>query len=255
MSSILKAGGSADGAQVGRPTPLSRVDPLAETDMLSDQVYRSIIRLVTRGQLHRGAALRIEELSRILNVSPTPVREGLARLQATGLVVHEARKGFRVAPPLTADQFERLMDARELLEVGAVGLAAAHGGETFAAAIEHALGIQQDAVDRYHRLHGDGQDAEDAAWAVIDADLAFHRVIFDSTDNAFVRLMADTLNGQSHRARQSAEHGISDDTEAVTEHAAIVRAARTGDPQAVESAMRMHLRLVRVRARADLDTE
>ncbi len=62
MSSLLKAGGSADGAQVGRPTPLSRVDPLAETDMLSDQVYRSIIRLVTRGQLHRGAALRIEEL-------------------------------------------------------------------------------------------------------------------------------------------------------------------------------------------------
>ncbi len=237
--------------------------------MLSERVYRSIMRSVGRGQLTRGTPLRIEELARRLNVSPTPVREGLTRLEATGLVVHEPRKGFRVAPPLTAEQFEKLMDAREVLEVGAAGLAAASGDHGFAAALRQAFAVQQEAVDAFAAASGDqasgdqafdGQaddtDADDdVAWVVIDADLAFHHVIFARTHNPFVGLMADALNGQSHRVRQSAEHGVSDSTEALTEHAAIVRAAESGDRQAVESAMRMHLRLVRARARRDLEAE
>lgn len=243
----------SDGLGSGLP-PLVVVVDDDSPSMLSEQVYRSIMRSVGRGELSRGAPLRIEELARRLNVSPTPVREGLTRLEATGLVVHEPRKGFRVAPPLTVEQFEKLMDAREVLEVGAAGLAAASGDADFAAALRQALAAQQAAVDAFGSARPGSAD-DDAAWAVIDADVAFHHVIFARTHNPFVGLMADALNGQSHRVRQSAEHGVSDSTEALTEHAAIVRAAESGDGQAVESAMRMHLRLVRARARRDLDAE
>lgn len=234
-------------------TPLDDAD--SSPQMLSEQVYRSIVRSVGRGQLRRGAPLRIEELARVLNVSPTPVREGLSRLEATGLVVHEPRKGFRVAPPLTAEQFDKLMDAREILEVGAAGLAARSGDPAFAAALRHAFEIQQAAVDEFIAASRSGPPDDDVAWAVIDADLAFHHVIFARTHNSFVGLMADALNGQSHRVRQSAEHGVSDSQEALTEHAAIVRAAESGDQLAVESAMRMHLRLVRARASRELDPD
>ena len=221
--------------------------------MLSERVYRSIMQSVSRGQLARGAPLRIEELARRLNVSPTPVREGLTRLEGTGLVVHERRKGFRVAPPLTAEQFEKLMDAREVLEVGAAGLAIASGDPAFASTLRGALAAQQAAVEAFDAMSPHGDAVDDLAWAVIDADVALHHVIFSRTHNPFVGLMAEALNGQTHRVRQSAEHGVSDSNEALSEHAAIVRAADSGDRQAVESAMRMHLRLVRARARRDLD--
>jgi DNA-binding GntR family transcriptional regulator len=223
--------------------------------MLSEEVYRSIMRLVSRGQLQRGAPLRIMELARILNVSPTPVREGLSRLEATGLVVHVPRKGFRVAPPPTAEQLEKLMDARELLEVGAAGLAIHSGDGGFAIALRQALVAQHAAVDEFNAAPHDGPHSEDVAWAVIDSDLAFHHVIFARTHNPFVGLMADALNGQAHRVGQSAMHGVSDSQEALSEHAAIVRATESGDRQAVESAMRMHLRLVRARARRDLNSD
>jgi DNA-binding GntR family transcriptional regulator len=222
------------------------------THMLSERVYRSILRLVHRGQLKGGAPLRIEELSRILNVSPTPVREGLARLAATGLVIHEPRKGFRVAPPLTSDQFELLMDARELLEVGASGLALATGSPDFAPALRKALQTQEAAAKAFHDPVNGNTDREEAEWAVIDADLAFHHVLFEFTGNPFIGVMADSLNGQSHRLRQQADRGVSDALEAVAEHTAILRAAESGDRGAIESAMRMHLRLVRARARHDL---
>jgi len=231
---------------------LTRADLVGGDDhTLSERVYRSMIRLVMRGQLSGGAPLRIEEVARILGVSPTPVREGLARLEATGLVVHEPRKGFRVAPPLTAEQFERLMDARELLEVGAAGLALANGDPAFPRALGLALAAQQAAVDAYHDRTRD-QEEHDAVWAVIDADLGFHAVVFDFTRNPFIRVMANSLNGQAHRVRQAADQGISDELEAVTEHRAIVRAVDSGDRAAVESAMRMHMRLVRMRARRDI---
>jgi DNA-binding GntR family transcriptional regulator len=226
------------------------------THMLSERVYRSILRLVHRGQLKGGAPLRIEELSRILNVSPTPVREGLARLAATGLVIHEPRKGFRVAPPLTGDQFELLMDARELLEVGASGLALATGSPDFVPSLRKALQVQEAAAVAFSGPSGGAAadplaDREEAEWAVIDADLAFHHVLFEHTGNPFIGVMADSLNGQSHRLRQQADRGVSDALEAVAEHTAILRAAESGDRGAIESAMRMHLRLVRARARAD----
>jgi DNA-binding GntR family transcriptional regulator len=227
-------------------------DPTDAIHMLSERVYRSILRLVHRGQLKGGAPLRIDELSRILNVSPTPVREGLARLAATGLVIHEPRKGFRVAPPLTGNQFDLLMDARELLEVGAAGLALATGNPDFVPALREALVAQEAASRAFYDTPADAADFEEAEWAVLDADLAFHHVVFQFTNNPFMTLMADSLNGQSHRQRQQADRGVSDSLEALAEHTAIVRAAESGDRGAIESAMRMHLRLVRARARSDM---
>jgi DNA-binding GntR family transcriptional regulator len=225
---------------------------LATPAMLSEQVYRAITRLVERGELRQGASLRIEELARRLNVSPTPVREGLARLSATGLVVHEPRRGFRVAPPLTDAQLHNLMDARELLEVGAARLAVDARDTGFAASLRGAVQAQQDAVDAFVAAARSGRPGDPVTWAVIDADLAFHRVILSGTRNPFVVLMADALNGQAHRVRQSVEHGVSDAQEAVAEHHAIVDAVESGDRAAVEAAMRTHLRLVRTRASREI---
>jgi DNA-binding GntR family transcriptional regulator len=217
--------------------------------MLSEQVYRSIMRSVARGDLHRGSRLRIEELARSLNVSPTPVREALSRLEATGLVVHPPNRGFRIAEPLSGHQFDRLMDARELIEVGAAGLAVAAADTDFPGALRLALSEQRQAVGAFQRHE---RADEDAAWAVIDADLAFHHVILKHTDNSFAQLMAESLSGQSYRVRQSAEHGVSDAFEALTEHEAIVRAVESGDRAAVEAAMRLHMRLVRTRGHRDI---
>lgn len=221
---------------------------------LSERVYRSILRQIARGEMQRGDRLRIEALAERLGVSPTPVREALSRLESTGLVVHPRNRGFHISPRLSAGQFDRLMDARELIEVGAIGLAASEGDPAFASSLHRALEEQEGAVQQFQTAATDDAGT-DAAWAVIDADLEFHRVILEGSQNHFVRLMADSLSGQSHRIRQSAEHGVSDALEALAEHAAIVRAAQAGDRVAVESAMRLHIRLVRARGHRDIETE
>ena len=109
---------------------IREVAPVLDTpQVLSERVYRAVLQMLAQGSLRRGATLRIGVLSKALGVSPTPVREALARLAATGLIMHEARKGYRIAPSLNGEQIRQLMDARRLIEVAAIDHACRSGGQ------------------------------------------------------------------------------------------------------------------------------
>jgi DNA-binding GntR family transcriptional regulator len=231
---------------------LPEVPALAQSQVLSERVYRAVLQMLAQGSLPRGAALRIDVLSRALAVSPTPVREALARLAASGLIAHEARKGYRIAPPLNAEQLKELMDARRLIEVGAVGHACRNGGAAFRSDLASALEAQSAAVEA---LNG-AKQADRAArvaleWRVIEADLRFHQVIFNHS-NQFIRVMADALRAQLYRVRQNSERGVYDSRPALAEHRAILGAVRAGAPAKAELAMKRHLDLVESRSAADL---
>jgi DNA-binding GntR family transcriptional regulator len=232
---------------------LPDIPALAQSQVLSERVYRAILQMLAQGGLRRAGALRIGVLSKALAVSPTPVREALARLSASGLIVHEARKGYRIAPPLTPAQLKELMDARRLIEVAAIAHACRDGAGAFRSELAAALEAQRaavEALDATRRADRAGRAALE--WRVLEADLRFHQVIFDHTHNQFIRLMADALHAQLYRVRQSAEQGLHDSAPALAEHRMILKAVATGDPAKAELAMKRHMDLVESRSAADL---
>ena len=83
---------------------------------LADSVYQTLFDQFLDGTRAAGEPLNIAVLSDELEVSQTPIREALARLEHTGLVRREPLKGYRVAPLLTEAELIQLMDARVLLE-------------------------------------------------------------------------------------------------------------------------------------------
>lgn len=62
----------------------------------SDMVAEAIRDLIERDELEPGAVLRQRDLATRFNVSPTPVREALRRLEAEGYVVSELHRGTTV---------------------------------------------------------------------------------------------------------------------------------------------------------------
>jgi DNA-binding FadR family transcriptional regulator len=148
-----------------------------------------------------------------------------------------------------------LMDARRLIEIGAIGFACHEGGEAFRDALAKALRRQRAAVEAFHAAGEANSERETLAWNVMESDLQFHQVIFDHSGNRFIRVMADALCGQLHRVRQSAERGISDDMEALAEHQTILDAVLTGVRDAAEGAMRAHIDNVEKRSSADLGSD
>ncbi|HRA64843.1 MAG TPA: GntR family transcriptional regulator, partial [Caldilinea sp.] len=72
--------------------------------VLADAVYERLkARIMDQGYPPRER-LNIDALAVDLSVSPTPIREALARLSAERLVTFAAFKGYRVSPLMTTAQ-------------------------------------------------------------------------------------------------------------------------------------------------------
>ena len=117
---MAEAGGPA-AADRGGPAPSGRVRPVlrargkyvSKSDMVTD-VLRE---LITDRQLIPGTPLRQRELAEQFEVSYTPVREALRRLESEGLVVTDVHRGATVART-ESDELEenyRILAALEAL--------------------------------------------------------------------------------------------------------------------------------------------
>ncbi|MDQ1012841.1 DNA-binding GntR family transcriptional regulator [Streptomyces sp. V4I23] len=226
--------------------------PVVPRRALRDGVYDAILEKLLDGSAPPGSSLGIDPLARELEVSPTPVREALVQLEHTGLVTRTALKGYRVAPPLSPGQLAELMDMRCILETAAVERALPHADdlvpELQAAHARHVL-----AAHRVRKLRGaEGRPADFADLRdYFTADWEFHLTIIRAAGNRFLTQSVESLGAHVHRLRQTADHGTMDLEQAVGEHAAILAAFASGDPEQPVAAMRDHLEAVARRVSAD----
>lgn len=81
---------------------LPTIDPAPRHKKASDWVLSYLRESILAGRLKPGETLPLVQLANEVQLSTTPVREALGRLQDEGLVVGDARRTFRVAA-LTLD--------------------------------------------------------------------------------------------------------------------------------------------------------
>jgi DNA-binding GntR family transcriptional regulator len=87
-----EADGQSSG-QIRRPALRARRRYVSKSDMVTDELRE----LITDRQLSPGTPLRQRDLAEQFDVSYTPVREALRRLESEGLVVTDVHRGATVA--------------------------------------------------------------------------------------------------------------------------------------------------------------
>jgi DNA-binding GntR family transcriptional regulator len=199
---------------------------------LSDEVYESIKALIMDHAIAPGRRVTIDAVSRQLDVSPTPVREALARLEADGLVVKRPMAGYTTTPLLTRAEYENLFEVRLLLECAAAGRAARTWDPSSAV-----------AFPPMPAPTGDPGYAGHAAFTAADA--AFHDAVAAASGNPVLRDAITRLHAHLHVHRISFPGAAS--TQA--EHDAIVAAIHARDESGAAGAMRRHLEAARERHR------
>jgi DNA-binding GntR family transcriptional regulator len=100
-----------------KKTPVKKVT--VQRRSAADDVYEEIKKDIAEFRLIPGDRITESALSLRLNVSRTPVRQSLYRLQQEGYVEVLFRSGWRVLP-FDFEKFEQLYDLRLLLESAAV---------------------------------------------------------------------------------------------------------------------------------------
>lgn len=210
--------------------------------VLADHVYDDLMLALVDGRLAADSPLNIDALAREMDISQTPIREALARLESTGLVVRVALRGYRVAPLFTEDELTELMEARELLEpenaFRACGLATSD-----------LLDQLEKSIDDLRNAPVDG--AGNSIRPYWEADERFHRIIAEHAGNRFLLAAYSALGGHVQRFRLFGGLGVSDAGPAIAEHATILEAMRAGDAELARRAMRDHICGVRQRSIED----
>lgn len=139
-------------------------------ERLADLVYAAIRNAITGKQLLPGERVTEAGLAKRLNVSKTPVREALLRLQEVGLIEPDPVRGSRVVRPSPV-AFDHAYELREVLESFAAEKAALQASPDEVRAI-------RDAARRSLQYAKAGQLDDFRAW-----DRTFHNAIVQAARN------------------------------------------------------------------------
>ncbi|MDC7122744.1 GntR family transcriptional regulator [Cellulomonas fimi] len=193
---------------------------------LSDGVHRQLEREIVDGRLAPGAALREAEVAERLGVSRTPVREALRRLAESGLVRIEASRSYRVAP----------LDLDLLAETAVVFCAMA--GLAARLAQPHLTDVEVEwLASAERRAFGEAAEPQ----PVVDPlfGIGVLDVFVDLCDNAVLVASMARLRLQIRRAFNL--FGPEVPRLLFAERlGAIVAAARSRDPELLETTVRVH---------------
>jgi DNA-binding GntR family transcriptional regulator len=117
------------------------ITTVAPRQVLADHAYDVLVELLVDGRLEAGSAINIDSLARSMEISRTPIREALARLEATNLVRRTALKGYRVAPLPSTEELLELMDARLVIEPVNAFLACDRNNSSLVAQLQQSLTV------------------------------------------------------------------------------------------------------------------
>lgn len=199
-----------------------------------EQVVRMLRREIIDGRFEPGRRLTERELTELLGVSRTVVRESLRQLESEGLVSLIPNKG-PVVRSLTADEARELYRIREALEGLGARLFAERPETRPLAALETAFG----AVER---AYASGRPAQ-----VLEAKNDFYDAIHSGADSATLSKMLSTVLAQIWRWRalglSHPQRSAGRSRESVANLREVVEAIRSGDGDRAEAAARREVRL------------
>ncbi|MFD8738350.1 GntR family transcriptional regulator [Streptomyces sp. NPDC059618] len=143
----------------------------------SVRVYEDLRRSILTGEHSSGDWLREENIATTYEVSRTPVRDALRRLEADGLITLHPNRGAQVTGFDAAD-LDDIFSLRALLEGYAARRAAERDGSESERGELRAL---CDAMDEAARTGGD--EADDR---ITELNMRFHRTLHRAAGNALL---------------------------------------------------------------------
>jgi DNA-binding GntR family transcriptional regulator len=195
---------------------------------LSQQAYQQIKRKIVTLDLPPGAVIDRHSLEEELGLGRTPMREALQQLAWESLVQIVPRRGIFVSDIGVSDP-KWLFEVRLELDKLAARLAARRGT---AEQWQRMEAILSDLPDE-----GDPHNQE----ILVAIDEACHEIIYEATDNEFLRDTLRTLYALSLRLWYYYLYEMGDMAEAIREHVAILDALRAGDEEEAAARIEDHL--------------
>ncbi len=204
---------------------------------LSQLAHARIIEMIFSGVLPAGSALHEARLSESLEMSRTPVREAIKRMEYEGLLRREGRF-LRVRPP-TRPEIEEVFFLREALEAQSARAAVALPRDLFEDMERRLLAFQAAGAGDPAGTGKAAEEGEDE-WRIDDA---FHRMLARAMNNPILLRTLDRLRIRTYMFDRTLVPERFNS--GIEEHLSILQALHAGDADAAEQRTVGHLRNAR----------
>lgn len=195
----------------------------------ADAVHDALYEVITSGLLPPGSHLREEHLARIFQVSRTPIREALMRLESEQLLARDRRRGL-VVGSISAQQILEVYAIREALDGIAARLAAQFA--TLADIVE---------MEEINQLIASALSTGDYR-RVARLNVDFHEVISRASRNEMLHLFVQNVHSWVRRMQTTTFSHIGRAPQALSEHQEILVSIRNRDEVSAEESARRHIR-------------
>jgi DNA-binding GntR family transcriptional regulator len=210
---------------------------------LGDRVYETLLSQLISLKIGPGSRISVDALVRELNVSQTPIRAALIRLESEGLVIKTHNIGYSAAPLPNHRRFEEIYDLRMLLEPYVASRAASRLTDL----------QRQDLMAHAEKMaKPTGDDAKLAYGKFARYDADFHSWIAAHAENDLAAETLGRLHAHMHLFRLRFHSHVTE--QAIKEHAAIVDALLARDSGKAADAMSEHIARSRDRMAPFFDT-
>lgn len=194
---------------------------------LADEVYQQIFDAITRGDIAPGERIVQEKLGQELQVSRTPVREALLRLEQEGVLTIVGRSGFEIRQ-VSDNEIRDIYQSREAIEGYSMRLLTEAADKAIVKRIETLIKSEENLKSH-------------SVTSYFNANRNIHRAIVEATGNTYLLDMFDGLWNRSLSFHLFAEIGNIDLAKSLGEHSKLCKAIKTGDANHAVATMREHI--------------
>lgn len=195
---------------------------------LRDVVFKTLRQAILKGDMEPGERLMEITLANKLGVSRTPIREAIRKLELEGLVHMVPRKGAIVAS-ISEKDMRDVLEVRVTLEELAVKLAIQNMEEPDIDLLKKAARNFESAVI--------ARDLVD----IVEADVMFHDVIYNKTNNGRLIQIINNLREQMYRYRLEYVKDARTHSILISEHQDIITALEKKNVDEAKNAVRQHI--------------
>ncbi len=201
---------------------------IEQISLLSDEVYRQILKAITTRAINPQQRIVQKDLADQMEVSRTPVRDALLRLETEGVLVRVGRSGFRIRK-FSDEEVEHLYRSREAVEGYAIELLTQQCNESTLQRLEAIVAEMETGP-------------KDSVTEYFEANRAIHRAFVSETNNSFLLEMFDSIWNRSSSYILFSELSSSNLNKSLTGHIELCNVLREGNAHIAVSAMREHIR-------------
>lgn len=204
------------------------LEPLSETLQLGTRAYRALANGIVDGRIEPGTQLRPDTIAEQLEISTTPVREALHRLEGDGLLVKLPYQGWFVRE-FTEQEVRELYAMRAAMECFGVRLACGR------------ITDEELAWIREHQAVGEAalRDDDMDAYRLYNRDL--HAAIIRAARNSYLSSVMSQIALQSQMLMAKTIRLVGRPSRAIEEHNELIELIATRQEKPAELLMERHI--------------